>query len=80
MIVFIICTSSYFLLSHVFVAMEVPYLKSNTHNNLSPANMTVIDLVEFKFLLTSDICSMAPLALVTLVHSAPGNRAARDMI
>ena len=80
LIVFIISISSYFLLPHLLVAMKVSYLKSNTHNKLSPANLTVIDLAEFKFLLTSDICCVSPLALVTLVHSAPGNRASRDMI
>ena len=49
--------------------------------NLHPANMTVIDLEQFQFLLNDDHCAAAsPISLLLLVHSAPDNWMARQAI
>ena len=49
--------------------------------NLHPANMTVIDLEHFQFLLNDDHCAAtSPISLLILVHSAPDNWMARQAI
>ena len=51
--------------------------------NLHPANMTVINLDQFEFLLNKDHCNFnatSPVSLLILVHSAPDNWMARQAI
>ena len=83
-----------YLAACTFLAVSLLYVMSHLHIhslanqklflnrvNLHPANMTVINLEQFQFLLNDDHCSASsPISLLLLVHSAPDNWMARQAI
>ena len=50
------------------------------HSDLYTRNLTLIDIKSFKFIINNDICNVAPIAIVTIVHSSVENKEARDII
>ena len=51
-----------------------------SHDHLYDRNLTVINMTSFKFLINNDICNVRPVSLVTIIHSASQNTAARAII
>ena len=58
----------------------LPLQSSQTDVHLHPANLTLINLDQFQFLVNQDQCANSPISLLVLVHSAPGNWRARQAI
>ena len=50
------------------------------HDHLYDRNLTVINMTSFKFLINNDICNVRRVSLVTIIHSASQNTAARAII
>ena len=50
------------------------------HSDLYTRNLTLINITRFKFIINNDICNVAPIAIVTIVHSSVENKEARDII
>ena len=50
------------------------------HDHLYDRNLTVINMTSFKFLINNDICNVLRVSLVTIIHSASQNTAARAII
>ena len=50
------------------------------HSDLYTRNLTLINIRSFKFIINNDICNVAPIAIVTIVHSSVENKEARDII
>jgi hypothetical protein len=55
-------------------------LEPHPHHDLYTRNLTLINITNFKFIINNDICNVTPIALVTIVHTALGNKEARDII
>ena len=51
-----------------------------SHDHLYDRNLTVINMTSFKFLINNDICNVRRVSLVTIIHSASQNTAARAII
>ena len=62
------------------VREEKPLAEAHPHSDLYTRNLTLINITNFKFLINNDICNVSPVAIVTIVHSAVENKAARDII
>ena len=70
-----------YVMSHLHIHSLANQKPPLNRINLHPANMTVINLEQFQFLLNADHCrSTSPVSLLLLVHSAPGNWMARQAI
>merc|ERR1711936_731211 len=54
--------------------------ESHVHQDLFSRNLTLISITDFQFLINNDICNSSHIAQVILVHSAPQNKRARDII
>ena len=50
------------------------------NSDLYTRNLTLIDITKFRFIINNDICNVAPIAIVTIVHSSVENKEARDII
>jgi len=50
------------------------------HIDLHPPHLTLIDIKNLNILINQDICNVEHISLVTIVHSAPRNTEARDII
>ena len=59
---------------------DLQILEPRPHHDLYTRNLTLINITNFKFIINNDICNVTPIALVTIVHSALGNKEARDII
>ena len=53
---------------------------SHIHLDLFTRNLTLINITNFQFIINNDICNMATISLVVIIHSAPQNIKARDII
>eukprot|EP00092_Neocalanus_flemingeri_P033683 GFUD01036616.1.p1 GENE.GFUD01036616.1~~GFUD01036616.1.p1 ORF type:complete len:397 (+),score=103.23 GFUD01036616.1:92-1282(+) len=53
---------------------------AHVHKDLFTRNLTLINITNFKFIINNDICNTTPISLVVIVHSAPQNNKARDII
>ena len=50
------------------------------HNDLFNRSLTLINITDFKFSINNDICNVSSVSLVVIVHSAPQNDKARNII
>ena len=53
---------------------------SRIHLDLFTRNLTLINITNFQFIINNDICNMTTISLVVIIHSAPQNIKARDII
>ena len=56
------------------------YEEDYPHDHLYDRNLTLVNLTNFKFLINNDICNVRRVSLVTIIHSASQNTAARAII